>query len=246
MNDCQYSCAWLLRCSTIILDPLSGGKNASLHHHLRPSPPGIEVSFWETPARPRHRYMSMSGLRSPSQCLAASFQTWKLQTKRITKPQTQRPQPTREDATRERIFLEWPGSQSCISFLLSRIFILAGVVKGLVIKNKKGWQMQQGWHNTVLEGDEHGWTMMSVASWGCCLNRVALKWLDARCGPLVKAVHGCPPLFQFLTMLCENGIDPQSHDAGRNCQSNPGRKMFSQTLWFSSSCITFVNWVNPS
>ena len=46
-------CTWLLRCSIIILDPLSGGKNASLHHHLRPSPPGIEVSFWETPARPK-------------------------------------------------------------------------------------------------------------------------------------------------------------------------------------------------
>lgn len=52
-----------------------------------------------------------------------------------------------------------------------------------------------------------------------CMEHPSTEW---HCGPLVKAVHGCPPLFQFLTMLCENGIDPQSHDAGRNCQSNPG------------------------
>lgn len=137
-----------------------------MHHPSPwPSPPGIEVSFWLTPARPRHRYMSSTAenitipmfsckftRHQPSKITWESFQTWKLQKKRITKPQTQRPQPTREDATRERIFLEWPGSQSCISFLLSRIFILAGVAKGMVIKNKKGWQMQQGWHNTVLKG----------------------------------------------------------------------------------------------
>lgn len=162
MNDCQYSFAhdfWDVLLSSYI--PLRR-QNASLItiasrdwsfflRHASSSSPSLHVQH---------------GLTSPSQCLAANLQgispqksPGKFPNLEASKPQTQRPRPTREDATRERIFLDpksqelgWPGSQSCISFLLSRIFILAGVVKGLVIKNKKGWQMQQGWHNTVMKG----------------------------------------------------------------------------------------------